>query len=87
MNIADIPGVGSLPVLLAYHINLLSDRHEAAWRRAADLGSKTSLRSRPSRGGPSCCGSCWLPSWPPAGNVARRPTARSIATVSPVTPR
>src|SRR5262249_20145180 len=31
MSIADIPGVGSLPVLLAYHINLLCDRHEAAW--------------------------------------------------------
>src|SRR6516162_9528256 len=32
MKIADIPGVGSLPVLLAYHINLMCDRHEAAWR-------------------------------------------------------
>jgi eukaryotic-like serine/threonine-protein kinase len=32
MNLADIPGVGSVPVLLAYHINLLCDRHEAAWR-------------------------------------------------------
>ncbi len=42
MNIADIPGVGSLPVLLAYHINLVSDHHEAAWREAPGLGSKTS---------------------------------------------
>ncbi len=42
MNSTEIPGVGSLPVLLAYHINLLSDHHEAAWRRAAALGSKTS---------------------------------------------
>jgi len=32
MNLADIPGVGSLPAFLAYHINLLCDRHEAAWR-------------------------------------------------------
>jgi len=32
MNSADIPGVGSLPALLAYHINLLCDHHEAAWR-------------------------------------------------------
>ena len=31
MTIEEIPGVGSLPVLLAYHINLLCDRHEAAW--------------------------------------------------------
>jgi eukaryotic-like serine/threonine-protein kinase len=31
MNTAEIPGVGALPVLLAYHINLLCDRHEAAW--------------------------------------------------------
>ena len=42
MNIAEIPGVGSLPALLAYHINVLCDRHEAAWRAAAGLGSKTS---------------------------------------------
>jgi WD40 repeat protein/serine/threonine protein kinase len=32
MNIADIPGVGALPVRLAYRLNLLCDRHEAAWR-------------------------------------------------------
>jgi serine/threonine-protein kinase len=32
MSTAEIPSVGSLPVLLAYHINLLCDRHEAAWR-------------------------------------------------------
>jgi hypothetical protein len=31
MTIAEIAGVGSLPVLLAYHINLLRDLHEAAW--------------------------------------------------------
>ncbi len=42
MNIPYIPGVGSLPAVLAYHINLLSDHHEAAWPRAAGPGSKAS---------------------------------------------
>jgi eukaryotic-like serine/threonine-protein kinase len=35
MNLADLPGVDALPVLLALHINRLCDRHEAAWRAGA----------------------------------------------------
>jgi len=51
MNIADIPGVGSLPVMLAYHINLLCDHHEAAWRtgRRPRIEDLLTLESEPGR--------------------------------------
>ncbi len=51
MNMADIPGVGSLPMLLAYHINLLSDRHEAAWRagRRPRIEDFLTLEAEPGR--------------------------------------
>ena len=51
MNCAEIPGVGSLPVLLAYHINLLSDHHEAAWRagRRPRIEDFLTLEAEPGR--------------------------------------
>lgn len=51
MSVAEIPGVGSLPVLLAYHINLLCDRHEAAWRagRRPRIEDILSLEDEPGR--------------------------------------
>ena len=51
MSIAEIPGVGSLPVLLAYHINLLCDRHEAAWRagRRPRIEDVLTLEDEPGR--------------------------------------
>ncbi len=67
MNAAEIPGVGALPVLLAYHINLLRDRHEAAWLAGRRPRIEDVLTLEASRGGRSCYGSCWPPSWRPAG--------------------
>jgi eukaryotic-like serine/threonine-protein kinase len=51
VNDADVPGVGSLPVLLAYHINLLSDHHEAAWRagRRPRIEDFLTLEAEPGR--------------------------------------
>ena len=51
MNIADLPGVGSLPALLAYHVNLLSDHHEAAWRagRRPRIEDYLTLEDEPGR--------------------------------------
>jgi tetratricopeptide (TPR) repeat protein len=51
MSTAEIPGVGSLPVLLAYHINVLCDRHEAAWRagRRPRIEDVLALEDEPGR--------------------------------------
>jgi hypothetical protein len=51
VNIPHIPGVGSLPVLLAYHINVMCDRHEAAWRagRRPRIEDFVTLEDEPGR--------------------------------------
>ena len=51
MNVADLPGVDALPVLLAFQINRLSDRHEAAWRagRRPRIEDDLTLEDEPGR--------------------------------------
>jgi serine/threonine-protein kinase len=51
MKLADIPGVESLPALLAYHINRVCDCQEAAWRagRRPRIEDFVTLEEEPGR--------------------------------------